>query len=410
MARPSLTIGRSLGTNATIGATSVALATTMVPVFLVGALSTVIGDDLGFDEAVTGAIVTGFYLAAAVVAMPLGALTERIGAGRAMRGGVLLSAVGCLVAATLVTTGWQLAALMIVLGATLPLVDTGAARAFTTSVPVGRRGMAFGIKEASVPLASMLAGLSVPLLATTVGWRVAFLGGVVVGPLAVVALRLAVPADRTRLPATTGSQDRDDPPAPTRPRGRVSLRRSVRLLAASFALAGAGGAAVVTFLVPAAVDSGMSGASAGLTLAVASAGGIVARLVAGVVADRRPTTLGPLLVTAMLAGAAGTAGLALRPTGAALVAVALVALTAGWGWTGLGFTALTQFVPHAPATAAGAGILGLALGGTIGPTLFGQLAARGSYPLGWSVLAAVFFAGAVCAYAGLRIDRFMAVD
>lgn len=422
MTTPSRTapLAARLGPSATIGASSTALATTMVPVFLVGALSAVIGADLGFDEATTGIIVTGFYLAAAVLAIPLGSLTERIGAGRAMRSGVLLSAAGCAVAATLVNSAWQLGLLMVVLGATLPMVDTGAARAFTTTVPSDRRGIAFGIKEASVPLASLLAGLAVPLLATTVGWRVAFLGGVLVGPLAVVSLRLAVPAelrrgvegagarggtDRTRSAPNDGRAP-GSRTVPSRPR----LRPAVRLLAASFALSGAGAAAVVTFLVPAATAGGMSSANAGLTLAIASAGGIVARLAAGVIADRRPSTLGPVLVLAMLAGAVGTAALASEPPGVAFVIVALVTLTAGWGWTGLGFAALTQVVPHAPATAAGAGILGLALGGTLGPTLFGQLAARGSYSLAWTVIAAVFLAGTVCAYAGLRLDRFMATD
>lgn len=240
----------------------------------------------------------------------------------------------------------------------------------------------------------------------------AFLGGVLVGPLAVVSLRLAVPAevrlgaDRAGARGGTGGTRS----APDDGRARPRLRPAVRLLAVSFALSGAGAAAVVTFLVPAATAGGMSNANAGLTLAIASAGGIVARLAAGVIADRRPSTLGPVLVIAMLAGAAGTAALSSAPSGASFVIVALVTLTAGWGWTGLGFAALTQVVPHAPATAAGAGILGLALGGTLGPTLFGQLAARGSYSLAWGVIAAVFLAGTVCAYAGLRLDRFMATD
>ncbi len=420
MTSRTVPLATRLGPSATIGASSTALATTMVPVFLVGALSAVIGTDLGFDEATTGFIVTGFYFTAAVVAIPLGSLTERIGAGRAMRSGVLLSAAGCAVAATLVRSAWQLGLLMILMGATLPMVDTGAARAFTTTVPSDRRGIAFGIKEASVPLASLLAGLAVPLLATTVGWRVAFLGGVLVGPLAVVSLRLAVPADvRFRLDradshdgARMGRRAPDNPrtPAGRGVSSRPRLRRPVRLLAASFALSGAGAAAAVTFLVPAATAGGMSSANAGLTLAAASAGGIVARLAAGVIADRRPSTLGPVLLAAMLAGAVGTSALALAPSGATFVIVAVVTLTAGWGWTGLGFAALTQVVPHAPATAAGAGILGLALGGTLGPTLFGQFAARGSYPLAWAVVAAVFLAGTGCAYAALRLDRFMATD
>jgi len=407
-----------LGPNATIGAASGALATTMVPVFLVGALSPVIGADLGFDEAATGVIVMSFYLAAAVTAIPMGSLTERLGAGRAMRTGVLVSAIGCAVTASLVRSAWQLAVLMALLGVTLPLVDTGTARAFATSVPINRRGRAFGVKEASVPMASLLAGLAVPLLAATVGWRLAFLGGVLVAPVIVLSLNLALPVDprrsrpragpRSSLPAVGAAPDGE--PDPGRPATSPRLRRPVRLLAVSFALAGAGAAAVVTFLVPTATANGMSSARAGLTLAVASGGGIVARLAAGAMADRAPATLGPALMSAMLAGAIGTAGLAMAPQGIAFVVVAVLTLTAGWGWTGLGFAALTQATPQAPATAAGAGILGLAVGGTLGPVLFGRLVVSGSYPLGWTVISGLFLAGTICAYLGLRMDRFLAPD
>ena len=410
---------------AVIGTTSMALATTMTPAFLVGALSATIGEDLDFDAAVTGTIVTAFYLVAALAALPMGRFAERAGAGRSMRLGVLLSGLGCLVAATLVTHWVQLLLIMAALGVTLPMVDTGAARAFTTAVPSDRRGIAFGVKEASVPAASMLAGLAVPLLAATVGWRLAFAGGVVVAPLILLGLRASLPPEsgtrsgtarsgrfRRRSSRRIGAGAGGDTGAGDglRETGGPQLRWSVRLLALSFALAGAAGAAVVTFLVPAAVSAGMTPAAGGTTLAAASLGGISARLLAGLVADRRPMLLGPVLILAMVLGASGALGLASGLSGAGFVSVSIVTMTAGWGWTGLGFAALTRAVPHAPATAAGAGILGLALGGTLGPSTFGLLASRNSFELGWAVVSVVFLLGASCAYAGLRADRFLATD
>lgn len=386
---------------ATIGAASFALATTIVPVFLVGALSPAIGAELGFDESATGLVVTAFYLAAALTAVPLGRLTERAGGRTAMQLGVLISAAGCLLAAVLVQTWWQLALLLALLGAMLPLVDTGIARAFATAVAPQRRGIAFGIKEASVPLASLLAGLAVPVLGATVGWRGAFVVGVVVGPTAALLLRV-VPADGAGLRGARPTRRRDTERTRS---ARTPLSGDVRRLGLSFALAGAGAAAAVTFLVPAAVHTGMSAARAGLVLAVASAGGIVARLLAGVIADRRPALLGPVLVGAMVLGAVGTTGFALTTQPLGFVVLAVITLTAGWGWTGLGFAALTQAAPEAPATAAGAGVVGLALGGTVGPLVFGQVVAAASYRLGWALLTLLFLAGAGVAASALRADR-----
>lgn len=188
----------------------------MVPAFLVGAMSGSIGTDLGFDAAVTGLIVTSCYLVAAIVALPMGRFAERVGAGVCLTLGVLLSVAGCLAAAILVAHWWHLLLLMAALGATLPMVDTGAARACTTVVPPRRRAIAFGVKEASVPLASLLAGLAVPVLAATVGWRVAFAGGVLIAPLTVFALSRTLPGTasdvvgsrtRSRRPRWSGWRD-----------------------------------------------------------------------------------------------------------------------------------------------------------------------------------------------------------
>lgn len=67
-------------------------------------------------------------------------------------------------------------------------VDTGAARAFSDRVPVGRQGLAFGIKEASIPGASMLAGLSLPVIAAALGWRASFVAAAAVAAVVLVAL------------------------------------------------------------------------------------------------------------------------------------------------------------------------------------------------------------------------------
>jgi MFS family permease len=390
-------------TVAVVATASAALSVGMLPMFLFGALSGSIGADLGFGEAQTGIAVTAYFLAAAVSAVPLGRVTERVGARRALRTGVAVSAVACALAGTLAASWWQFALLLAVAGGALPFVDTGAARAFSTAVVARRRGMAFGVKEASVPFASMLAGLAVPALAATAGWRTAFVAAAVAGPLAWAALQVA-PAGGSAGTVSAGtaasSADGRRSPRAARP-ARPPLPRAVPTLAVSFALAGGAAAVAVAFLVPAAVATGMEPGAAGAALAVASAGSIVARLVAGIVADRSPAATGVLLVTGMALGAVGALLLVAGQPGWPIVAAAALTLTAGWGWTGLGFTALIRVAPDTPASAAGVGLTGLAIGGTVGPLLFGVVVSRSSYAVGWTMLAAAFALGAVVAAGAL---------
>jgi MFS family permease len=438
--RGAVTGGRRR-TIAVVATASAALSVGMLPMFLFGALSGSIGPELGFGAAQTGIAVTAYYLAAAISAVPFGRVTERVGSRRALRSGVAVSAVACALAGTLATSWWQFALLLAVAGGVLPFVDTGAARAFSTAVAERRRGLAFGVKEASVPFASMLAGLAVPALAATAGWRTAFVAAAIAGPVAWVALRAAPadapsragvgpattatggPAAATPGPATasgapepaasspapaTGSSAAPQP-VPSSAQGRPGrparppLPRAVPLLAVSFALAGGAAAVAVAFLVPAAVDSGMEPGAAGFALAAASIGSIVARLVAGVVADRSPSATGVLLVLGMALGAAGALLLVAGRPGWPIVVAAALTLTAGWGWTGLGFTALIRVAPDTPASAAGVGLTGLAVGGTVGPLLFGQVVSRSSYAVGWATLAAAFALGAVVA--GVTLAR-----
>ena len=41
-------------------------------------------------------------------------------------------------------------------------------------VPAGRQGLSFGVKQAAIPVSTLLAGAAVPVVALTVGWRWAF--------------------------------------------------------------------------------------------------------------------------------------------------------------------------------------------------------------------------------------------
>jgi hypothetical protein len=406
-------------------AASAALAATVVPVFLAGALSGPIGEELGFGPGAAGLAITGFFVAAGLAAVPMARLTQRLGVRAAMRTGIVVSGAGCLLLAAVARSWWHLAVLLVLVGSVVGLVDTAAAGAFAGTIRRARQGLAFGVKEASVPVASMIAGVSVPLAAAWWGWRAAFVTVALLFPLA----WLLVPADRT-VPSggatregstTTGGTVPPPPPAAgtTAPSpvadtvvghgdAEAAGRRlaPVRALAVGIA-AGAGAAnAAATLLVPTATAGGLSGSAAGVLLAVASVASVAVRIGAGWAADRAALSPVSWVAGALALGAAGTAILAVGVHPVAVTAGAMLTLGAGWGWTGLAFLAAIRLAPTVPARAAGTVLTGLAIGGALGPSAFAALSARSGAPAAWSAATVAFVVGAtVTALAGRRAPR-----
>lgn len=368
-------------------ATGVALACAAVPVFLFGALSGLVRADLGFDEAGIGAGVTVFFVAAGLGAYPAGRMTERLGGRVAMLLGTVAASVAGLAIGVFAERWWHVAGLLAVAGASVGLIDTGGARAFAEAVPVRRQGLAFGLKEASVPAASMLAGAAVPLLGVTVGWRPSFAIGMLLVP--VVWLLLSSPADGRPLDRTVAT-------------GRPPPAVSLLVLVAIGSAAGTGAAtAAASFLVPTATRAGLSVGAAGVLLAVASVLSILTRVIVGHLADRVPHR--ELLVTAALL-IAGAVGSFLLGAGSATLAVAggLLVLGGGWGWTGLVFLSAVRGSTRAPASAAGIVLAGLATGGAIGPLAFGLLASRVGYSTAWFATTLALTAGAIIVWIAHR--------
>lgn len=356
----------------------VALTTTVVPAFLTGALSGRIGDDLGFGAGAAGAAVAAFFVGAGVFAVPMGRVTERIGPTRALRTGALVSATAALGVAAFASSWWQLTALLFVAGSAVGLVDTGAARAFGDAVPPTRHGIAFGAKEASVPAASLAAGLSIPVLAEQLGWRSAFVAGALLAPV-VWALVPRLAAD----------------PPPATERGAGAGRRGPMVLFAAGVALGVGAAtAASTLLVPAIEDRGWDEADAGLLLAVASGASIAVRLGAGSRGDRRPLSTWAMVATLLVVGAGGAVLLAATSAGPAGVLGAIAVIGGGWGWTGLAFQTAVRVGRDRPAAAAGIVLTGLSVGGAAGPAAFGAIASALSYSAAWATAAVALLAGA----------------
>lgn len=354
----------------------------MLPVYLLGGLAVQIGEELGLTEAGLGLAVSTFFTTSALVSVPGGRLSQRIGAER----GILLGAVSSLLAllgvAAIVTSLPTLLVVMAVGGLGSGLSQPAANLALARQVPAQRQGLAFGAKQSSVPVTTLLGGLAVPVIALTVGWRWAYVAG---AGLAVVLTVWAVRRDSNARPAPVSPATID--------------RRQVRSLV-PLAIAGglASGAvnALGAFLVLWGVRSGLSASASGLMFASGSAVSIVTMVSFGGLVDRRRISAVRTAGGFLLLGSAGMGLLATGSVPAVFFVGTLLAFGAGWAWPGLFNLAIVRRHADAPAAATGITQTGVFAGAVVGPVAFGVIAQAWSYAAGWWLVAvALALAGAL---------------
>jgi hypothetical protein len=384
---------------------SAALTTAVLPVFLLGASSDAIRAELGIGEAGIGAVVTVLFVTGGAAATGIGRVTERVGAAVALRAGVVLAGGATASMGLFARAWWHLAVLGSVVGLAVALIDTGAARAFADRVTRARQGRAFGIKEASVPGASLLAGLALPTVAAQLGWRATFVAALAVAAFVFLALPGAVGRGRRSLDA--GAETSTAPPGPelaapdpvapgtAAPSGHALRLGPLVLLATGVGLGAAAANAAATFLVPAFTVRGTPAEVAGVVLATASIASIVARVAAGRWADGDRSRAAAAVAVLLAAGAVGAVLLAVPLPVPIAAAGSVLLLGGGWGWTGLAFVAVVRARPEAAATSAGIVLTGLGLGGALGPLGFGWAVGVGSYPVAWWAVTTVLVVAAV---------------
>ena len=356
---------RTTATGAVVGAVTTTIAC-VIPVFLVGGLAVQIADELRFDPAGLGLAVSAYFGVSALASVPSGALVERFGPTVTARAGIVLS-VGALAGIGLAAHSYStLLVIMAIAGLGNALGQLASNLTLAAHVPARRQGLSFGIKQAAIPIGTLLAGLAVPVVALTVGWRWAFGIG---ATLAAVTLAL-VPRD--------GAQARRKR-APER--GERAIGALVVIGVAAMLAAGSANA-LGTFLVDSAVAGGLAPGPAGLALTAGSAVCLVARVVGGWLADRRAGGHLGLVGGAVAVGAGGLALLAL-PNGTALAVGVLLGFGLGWSWPGLMNFAVVQLHPQSPAAATSITQTGVYAGGCVGPLAFGATAAAAGYPTAW---------------------------
>ena len=373
-----------------------------MPIWVLSAFAPRIQEELGFDSAGLGLAIGCFFAFSALVSLPTGRFVDRLGwrKGVAFTGAV---AAASLLGVALLGNGWILLVLLLCIGSVSNSSSQPAGNlAIAASIPVRRQGLAFGIKQAALPIATFVVGLSVPLFAMGRDWRGAFATAGIIG---IVLLVAALVERWFRAPSEPRRRGRwkkgMDAEAHVVPVPRVKVPRALVLLAIG---AGFGTAATISlggFLVTFAVDRGFSIEQGGQLLALGSLVGIVSRIFSGYRADKRGRRHLVAVAVMMVGGSAGLFLFALFDSVPMLIAGTVLAFGLGWGWNGVLHLAVARYSTIPLGAATSVVQTAMSLGAAIGPITFGLLAAI-AFPAAWAAAGAVLACGAVFILLGRR--------
>lgn len=305
-----------------LGLAILVITTGTQAVFLTGAAFFAIGPELGISTKGLGFLTAAFFGVAAISSMSIGSWVQRVGWQRAMRLNGLIAAGTSIGIALFATNQWALAGFMAAAAVGYGVANPAGNQAIANSVPPDRRATVTALKHAGIPLATLLAGLSVPTIVVQFGWRPAFaVAGV--GALLVVA---AVPRGEVPLRVFEGRDRRQV--------ARVMTARDLGWLAAGSSFAVFAATSLGAFGVSAAIDLGMEAEAAGWLQTFGAAASIGMRAFAGWMTDRvHGRGFAGIII---LAGAGvlvfGAMAFAMPPVFTVLI---VLGYATGWGWPGL---------------------------------------------------------------------------
>ena len=338
----------------------------VLPIFLTGAMAVQLRADIGLSLDSLGLVFASYFGAAALFSIPFRHASERVGLRASLRIGLGIYAAALAAMALSASSTGKMCAFVGLAGIGTALTRTASSVFVTRHSEQGRQGIAFGLKHSSIPVASLIAGLSVPALALTVGWRWAY------AIAAVLALIVAA-----MVPPSGGRLARGEKP------GSPDLSRwQLAVVAMSFALGTAAAASLGAYSVSTAVAAGLSEAAAGVLVALGSVVGLVSRVGVGHWSDQRPGNQLDLVAGMMGLGMVGFLLLAVPHHVVVSIAVP-IAFATGWAWLGSYNLAISKLNPRAPGSALGIVQAGGFTGSIAGPIVLGVLAERHSHAAAW---------------------------
>jgi MFS family permease len=358
-------------------------------------MAVLIRAELVFDQTQLGLLVAAFFSAAAMTSVPA---SRRLN-GRNAPSVLAWCAAGTaviMVAIALVTSAWwHLSVFMAMAGASSVTTQLAANELIADKVAARQQGVAFGLKQAAVPLGTLVAGLFMPAIGLSFGWRLGF------GGAAVLALIVAIMVPSGRGACRAG---------PTVNDGRRTKRRPWIILAVAAGFAGAAGNSLGPFVVSYAVMAGFTAGDAGLLLAAGAGAGVVARVVAGAAADRIGHGALLLMIGMLGIGVIGIGLLATTSSPTLQTVGVLLAFAGAWGWAGVLLLAISRVASGSVARAMGIVAMGPLAGAVVGPPTFGWLVEHASWDAAWASAIAAIVVAVSLVMVSRRELRAMLID
>ncbi len=355
-------------------------------------LSPFIVGELGLSKTEVGLLVSAGALGYSIFQLPAGWLIDRLGVRRMLVAGTF--AAGAIISAMLLAGSLPLAFAVLFLGGfgygCFPAVAT---KALLQWFPPTERGTAVGIQQTSINAAGILTAATLPVLASTLGWRFGFVG---VGLFSMAAAFVA--GVYYREPPASG-EDLVAPASAARidwaAIREVILDRDILLVGVSCIGYMAVDYSLVTYLIIYLNESlGVAVASAGVFLAVTNVGGLLGKLSFGLMSDRvfgggrrKPLLLAGCLMLVM------SVVVQFVGPGTPWWVMGLVFGAFGFGaigWGGMNLVLVSESVRReVSGLAMGYSLMILLIGNIVGPPVFGYIVdTTGSYSLAWWFLTA----------------------
>lgn len=370
----------------------------VVPPMLVGALATRIGQDLHFGTRELGIALAVCFLVTSALSPLGGRVVARLGAEASLRlAGVMTT--GGLVGIATATRAEHLVLALAFIGIPNALTQPSSNEMLSLVREPRLRALSFGLVQASIPTASLVAGALLAVASYATSWR----GPVLAVAVATVLAQLVLP--RTpRAPAGEHAVRRGGAaPTVAEPADRMGGPQLMVAVVLTGCLASAAATALPSFAATTGVAVGVTPWLVAGSQVAGSLASIIVRIVAPV-ATSHASLRRRLLTVALLQGLGVVAMFGLATgTPAGFVVGTICAFAFGWGWNGLFNLIVVLARPGRIAPSTGLTQAGVFFGGAVGPLTFAVIGGDGHVGAGWLAMASIMAAAVACAtYAAHR--------
>ena len=345
-----------------------------------------------------GSIMTFLYLGAILMSLPAGWITDRLGVKKTIVFSLIFS--GFFVALLGLIESYLAAVFFTFLvGLGYGMSNPPTTKGIMVLASEGNRGLAMSAKQTGVPIAGGLAAAVLPPLALLISWKFSFvLAGAAIFFAGLLSQVLYRSAKEQNPPSRPVAEE-----VPRRGWGKILKNRNMILLSVAGAFCALVQSSLFTYTILYLKDArGFELIRAALCLTLMNGGGILGRILWGILSDRlfrgsRKIVLQLLVALIFLITLALAFDLPLSPL--VLTSILFVLGASAIGWNGVYHAFIGEMSGKEMAgRATGLAMAIVFMGGAMGPILFGRIVdAYHSYRAAWFFLCAAM-AGAFVVY------------